>query len=54
VRDVVAARATGIRSIAVRPEGSDDGFPGADAVCDGLDEVSSRLLAWAGSPAGRG
>ena len=54
VRDVEAARATGIRSIAVRPEGSDDGFPGADAVCDGLDEVSSRLLAWAGSPAGRG
>ena len=53
-RDVEAARATGIRSIAVRPEGSDDGFPGADAVCDGLDEVSSRLLAWAGSPAGRG
>lgn len=54
VRDVEAARATGIRSIAVRPEGSDDGFPGADAVCDGLVEVSSRLLAWAGSPAGRG
>ena len=54
VRDVEAARATGIRSIAVRAEGSDDGFPGADAVCDGLDEVSSRLLAWAGSPAGRG
>ena len=53
-RDVEAARATGTRSIAVRPEGSDDGFPGADAVCDGLDEVSSRLLAWAGSPAGRG
>jgi len=54
VRDVEAARATGIRSIAVRPEGSDGGFPGADAVCGGLDEASSRLLAWAGSPADRG
>ena len=53
-RDVEAARATGIRAIVVRPEGSDDGFPGADAVCGDLDEVSSRLLAWAGSPAGRG
>jgi len=53
-RDVEAARATGIRAIVVRPEGSDEGFPGADAVCGDLDEVSSRLLAWAGSPAGRG
>ena len=53
-RDVEAARATGIRSIALRLEGSDDGFPGADAVCDGLDEVTSRLLAWAGPPADRG
>jgi phosphoglycolate phosphatase-like HAD superfamily hydrolase len=53
-RDVEAARATGIRSIAVRPEGSDDGFPGADAVCGDLDEVSSRLLSWAGPPADRG
>jgi phosphoglycolate phosphatase len=53
VRDVEAARATGIRSIAVRPEGS-EGFPGADAVCGGLAEVSSRLLAWAGLPADRG
>jgi phosphoglycolate phosphatase-like HAD superfamily hydrolase len=54
LRDVEAAGATGIRSIAVSPEGSDDGFPGADAVCGGLDEVSWRLLAWAGLPPDRG
>jgi len=54
VRDVEAARATGIRSIAVRADGSDEGFPGADAVCGGLDEVSARLLAWAGMPPDRG
>jgi phosphoglycolate phosphatase len=54
VRDVEAARSTGIRSIAVRPQGSDEGFPGADAVSGGLEEGSSRLLAWAGSPADRG
>ncbi len=49
VRDVESARESGIRSIAVRsPRGSGERFPGADAVCDDLDEVSSQLLAWAG------
>jgi phosphoglycolate phosphatase len=54
VGDVQAARAKGIRSIAVRPEGSDARFPGADAVCDDLDEVCSQLLSWAGWPVDRG
>ncbi len=49
MRDVESARESGIRSIAVRsPRGSGQHFPGADAVCDDLDEVSSQLLAWAG------
>lgn len=52
--DVEAARTTGIRSIAVRSKGSDARFPGADAVCDDLDQVSMRLLSWAGLPAAPG
>lgn len=49
VRDVESARESGIRSIAVRSRrGSGERFPGADAVCDDLDEVSAQLLAWAG------
>jgi len=52
--DVEAARSRGIRSIAVRQRGSDACFPRADAVCDDLEQVSSRLLSWAGPSADRG
>jgi phosphoglycolate phosphatase len=47
-RDVESARESGVRSIAVRSRGSSEPFPGADAVCDDLDEVGAQLLAWAG------
>jgi phosphoglycolate phosphatase-like HAD superfamily hydrolase len=49
LRDVESAHESGIRSIIVRsPRSSAERFRDADAVCDGLDEVSSQLLAWAG------
>jgi phosphoglycolate phosphatase len=49
LRDVESAHESGIRSIVVRsPRGSGERFRDADAVCDGLEGVSSQLLAWAG------
>jgi phosphoglycolate phosphatase-like HAD superfamily hydrolase len=52
--DVEAAQSKAMRSIVVQSKGSDGRFPGADAVCDDLDQVSSRLLSWAGLAAGPG
>jgi phosphoglycolate phosphatase len=44
-RDVASAHDGGVRSIAVRTwEGED--VPGADAVCDDLEEVAEVLMAW--------
>jgi phosphoglycolate phosphatase-like HAD superfamily hydrolase len=49
LRDVESAHESGIRSIIVRsPRSSAERFRDADAVCDGLDEASWQLLAWAG------
>jgi phosphoglycolate phosphatase-like HAD superfamily hydrolase len=47
-RDVESARASGIRSIAVRSPRTTDSLAGADAVCDDLDSVATTLLAWLG------
>jgi phosphoglycolate phosphatase len=45
-RDVDTARSAGVRSIALRSPRSSEDFPDAEAVCDDLDEVARRLLAW--------